>query len=268
MIDKSVKQELLKSIKDKEEKILISSIIDKAVKFEKTNTLGFSNFLNLNELSDVKKILDYLRVDYMIFSPNQDIEKKNIAFIPDYLEDSKEKVFADNISCIKVIPNIKNKLLHKDYMGAIYSLGVKREYIGDIIAKSDVAYFFCMKNVEKYFLLNLNLVGKQEVKLEIIDILSDEIKKLSLNITEKTYIIPSFRVDALLSEVYNLSRSEVKEKIQKGDLYINDKNIFYPNTIIKYGDIISFRRCGKLKIGEKIRETKSSNIVIQIFKYN
>ena len=268
MIDKSVKQELLKSIKDKEEKILISSIIDKAVKFEKTNTLEFSNFLNLNELSDVKKILDYLRVDYMIFAPNQDIEKKNIAFIPDYLEDSKEKVFTDNISCIKVIPNIKNKLLHKDYMGAIYSLGVKREFIGDIIAKNDVAYFFCMKNVEKYFLLNLNSVGKQEVKLEILDIFSDEIKKLSLNFEEKTYIIHSFRVDALLSEVYNLSRSEVKEKIQKGDLYINDKNIVYPNTIIKCGDIISFRRCGKLKVGEKIRETKSLNIVIQIFKYN
>lgn len=266
MIDKKSKIGILDSIKDKDERILMSSILDKAIRFEKSNIVSFTNFLNLNELNIAKKILDYFNVKYTIFSVNSSAEKKNIAFIPDYFINDKEKVFSEHVSCLKI--SSKARLLHKDYMGAIYSLGVKREFIGDIIVNEIGAYFFCMKTIEDYFLLNLTNVGRQDVKIEVLDINSSEVKKLSLKFIEKEYIIPSFRVDALLSEVYNLSRNETKDKILRGDLFINDKNVFYPNTIIKKDDIISFKKCGKLKIGDEIRKTKSSNIVIKIFKYN
>lgn len=268
MIDKKSKNEILNGIKDKDEKIVISNILDKAIKFEKTDSVYFTNFLNLNELYNIEKILNYFSVKYVVFSPNKDIEKKNIAFIPSYLEDDINKIFLEHVSCIKISLNCNVRLLHKDYMGAIYSLGVKREFIGDIIAKGNVAYFFCMKSVEGYFMYNLNSVGKYDVELKVVDMFSEEVKSLSLNFIEKEYIIPSLRVDGMLSEVYNLSRSETKEKIVKGDLFINDRNIFYPSTLINFGDIVSFKKCGKLKVGEKLRNTKSGNIVIKIYKYN
>ena len=261
------KAEILENIKDKDEKIAISNILDKAIKFEKINSPYCSNFFNLSEMSTIKKILDYLKINYTVFSPNKYVEKKNIAFIPDYFSDN-EKIFLEHISCIKIIPKSKGKLIHKDYMGAIYSLGIKREFIGDIIVKEDFAYFFCMKSVEEFFLINLLTIGKYEVDLELVDLFSDEVKLLSVNMLEKVCIIPSLRVDALLSEVYNLSRSETKAKIVKGDLFINDKNIFYPNTIISLDDIVSFKKCGKMRIGEVLRNTKSGNIVINVFKYN
>lgn len=268
MIDKKSKNEILNSIKDKDERIVISNILDKAIKFEKTDSVYFTNFLNLNELYDVCKILDYFSIKYSVFAPYRDIEKKNIAFIPSYLENDINKIFVEHVSCIKISLNCNVTLLHKDYMGAIYSLGVKREFIGDIIVKGNIAYFFCMKSVEEYFMYNLSSVGKYEVTLDRVDILSDEIKSLSLNFIEKDYIIPSLRVDAMLSEVYNLSRSDTKEKIVKGDLFINDRNIFYPNTLVKKDDIVSFKKCGKLKVGEVLRNTKSGNLVIKIYKYN
>lgn len=266
MIDKKSKIEILESIKDKDEKILMSSILDKAIKFEKSEVLTITNFLNLNELSVAKKILDYFNVRYTVLCANDCVEKKNIAFIPDYLDE--DKVFLEHVSCLKIIPSTGAKLLHKDYMGAIYSLGVKHEFIGDIILNDSCAYFFCMKNMEEYFLTNLSSVGRHEVRIEKIDIMSFEVKSLSYSFLEKDYIVPSLRVDAILSEVYNLSRSETKEKIVKGDLFINDKNIFYPNTILKLDDVVSFKRCGKLKVGSEVRKTKSSNIVIKIYKYN
>lgn len=268
MIDKNSKTKVLEKIKNKEEKILISNILDKAIKFEKTDNLLYTNFLNLNELKMVKSTLEYFDVKYVELDINENIEKRNIFFIPEYLLYKKDEIFKESISCIKIIPKLKGKLLHKDYMGAIYSLGVKREFIGDIIAKENYAYFFCMKSVEEYFTLNLISVGNQEVEIIPIDLFSNELKSLDINFIEKEYIIPSFRVDAILSEVYNLSRSEIKEKIIKGELYINDKNIFYPNTIVGKGDIISLKRCGKLKVGEEIRKTKNSNIVLRIYKYS
>lgn len=266
MIDKKSKIEILENIKDKDVKITVSNILDKAIRFEKINSPYCSNFFNLRELEIIQKVLGHFKINYKVFCPNNCVEKKNIAFIPEYLSNDN-KVFINHISCIKIIAKTKVKLLHKDYMGAIYSLGVKREFIGDIIVKENFAYFFCMKSVEEFFLLNLNSASKYEVKLEVVDLFSDEVKLLSVNMVEKECIIPSFRIDALLSEVYNLSRNETKEKIVKGDLFINDKNIFYPNTIINFNDVVSFKKCGKLKVGEVIRNTKSGNIVIKIFKY-
>ena len=51
MIDKGSKAKLLENIKDKDEKILVSSILDKAIKFEKTDSVIVTNFMNLNELN-------------------------------------------------------------------------------------------------------------------------------------------------------------------------------------------------------------------------
>ena len=268
MITKQAKQKILETIKDKDERILISGILDKAIKFEKTDSLFFSNFLNLNEFDMIERVLNHFKIKFYEFYANKDCEKRNIAFIPDYLLESKDNLFSEHVSCIKIISNSKGKLFHKDYMGAIYSLGIRREYIGDIILNENVAYFFCMNSVKDYFILNLLSVGKYDVITEVVDIFSNEVEKLSFNFIEKEYIIPSYRVDALLSEVYNLSRSEVKDKIIKGDLYINDKSIFYPNTLVTSGDIISFKRCGKLKVGEEVRKTKSNNIVLKVFRYS
>lgn len=268
MLDKVQKNRILENIKDKETKMLVSNILDKAIRFEKSDDIFFSNFLNLHELRLLEKILDYLKVNYTDFYINENIEKRNIGFIPSYLISKKKEILNEHISCIKVIPKNGKKLLHKDYMGAIYSLGLKREFIGDIIAKENVAYFFCMKNVEDYFNLNLISVGNQEVRTEILDIYSDEVMNLSPEYIKKEYIVASLRVDAILSEIYNLSRSEVKDKILKGDLYINDENIFYPSTILVSDDIISFRKCGKFKYKEELRKTKNSNLVISIYKYS
>jgi len=70
MIDKQSKLKVLESIKDKEMKILVSSVLDKAIKFEKTDSISFTNFLNMNELNIVKKALDYLNIKYFEFYNN------------------------------------------------------------------------------------------------------------------------------------------------------------------------------------------------------
>lgn len=267
MIDKKQKAKILERYENKDDKILISNVLDKAYKFEKENKLVYTNFFNLSELNIVSSVSNELKVQYHIYSVNEYINKKCIFFIPDYISDLSDEFFNQYVNCIKIIPNVKGKLLHKDYMGAIYSLGIKNEMIGDIFAYEDMAYVFCISSITDFICDNLFKVANQEVKTEVIGLESEEVKILKINLIEKEYIVASMRVDAILSEVYSLSRSETKEKITKGDLFINDKNIFYPNTILKEGDIVSFKRCGKLKIGSIVRKTKSGNLVLNVFKY-
>jgi len=267
MITREIKSKILERFENREEKMLVSNVLDKAYRFEKTEKLEYTCFLNLNEYNVVSQILDYLKIEYSTYVSNKYSNKKVIFFVPSYI--TKDiKLYNEYITCIKIIPNVKGKLQHKDYMGCIYNLGIKREVIGDIFVNNDVCYVFLMSSVKDYVLTNLNRVGNQEVLLTELELECDELKNLSVNIIDKEYIVPSLRVDAVCSTVFNLSRNEVKEKIVKGDMCINDKVSYYPSDIVKEDDIISLRRCGKIVIKEQLRNTKSGNIVLNIGRFS
>lgn len=50
MFTREKRAKILESYENKEEKILISNILDKAFRFDKENKVIYTNFLNLHEL--------------------------------------------------------------------------------------------------------------------------------------------------------------------------------------------------------------------------
>lgn len=267
MITKEIKSKVLERFENRDERSLISNILDKAYRFTKTDKLEYTNFLNLNEYNVASRILDHLKIEYSTFAPNIYSDKKVIFFLPSYIIPNTN-FFNEYITCIKIIPNVKRKLQHKDYMGTIYNLGIKREVIGDIFVDNDICYFFIINSIKDFVLNNLLKVGNQNVILSEVELDSEEVNNISINIIEKEYIVPSLRVDAICSTVFNLSRSEIKEKITKGDMYINDKLSYYSSDIINKNDIISLRKCGKIVFKGILRNTKSGNIVINIGRFS
>lgn len=267
MITREIKSKILERFENREEKMLVSNVLDKAYRFEKTEKLEYTPFLNLNEYNVVSQILDYLKIEYETYVSNKYSDKKVIFFVPSYIS-KDNKLYSEYITCIKIVPNVKGKLQHKDFMGCIYNLGIKREVIGDIFVINDICYFFLMSSVKDYVLTNLTRVGNQEVTLTEIELDSQELQNIQVNIVDKEHIVPSLRVDAVCSTVFNLSRNEIKEKIVKGDMCINDKVSYYPSDVIKENDIISLRRCGKIVIKEQVRNTKSGNIVLNIGRFS
>lgn len=264
MITKQSKQDLISNIKDKDERMKIANIIDKCNRAEAMEKITATSFLDLSEKAKVISIINREKVKYEMYYPNEYCEKGIVLFLPDYVQ---EVNYNDYISCIKIHAKDMNKLKHKDFMGSIYAMGIKNDFIGDIFVTENAAYVYILKEIESYLLDSLFKVGNQEVELEAIDINSLEAKKLKVDYLEKMYIIPSRRIDVLLSEVYNLSRKEAKDKIVAGDLYINASECINPSVEFYDGDIVSFRKCGKLKVGQEIRVTKSGNICINIYRY-
>lgn len=263
MITKENKTKILERFENKGEKILVSSILDKAYRFEKNNKMEYTYFLNLNEFNIISEILNYFKIEYYVYRSNEYSNKKIIFFIPEYIQDKKALV-EEYVTCLKIKTNAKNKLQHKDYMGSIYNLGLKNEFIGDVFVINNECYTFVIKSAKEYILNNLTKVGRNNVTIEVLGIYSEEIKNINVNILYKEFIVPSLRVDVVCSLVFNLSRNETKEKIQKGDLCINDKIIYYSSKNLEKEDIVSFRKCGKIIIKENLRNTKSGNIVLKI----
>lgn len=266
MISKGQKQEALASIKDKDLRMKISNVVDKANKSDVGYKIEATSFLNLNEKDVAVRILNFLKFKYKVIFANEFCEKSIIFFIPDYI--GQEEIDLKNyISCIRIEPKDMSKLKHKDFMGSIYNLGIKEEHIGDIFLNNKYGYVFVTDSVKEYILDNLFNVSNQEVICSEVSLDSYEVKNLRVDYLEKSYIIASKRIDVIVAEVYNLGRKEAKDKIVAGDLCINARICINPAQEFKMGDIVSFRKCGKFKVGEEIRTTKSGNICIQVYKY-
>lgn len=265
MISKGQKQEALANIKDKDLRMKISNVLDKANKSEVGYKIESTSFLNLNEKDIASKVLNLLKIKYKVIFANEFCEKSIIFFVPDYMQD---EIDIDNyIACIRIEPKDMTKLKHKDFMGSIYNLGIKEEHIGDIFLNNKYGYVFVTESVKEFILDNLFNVSNQEVRCSDISLDSDEVKNLKIDYLEKNYIIASRRIDVIVAEVYNLGRKETKDKIVAGDLCINSRLCINPAQEFNTGDIISFRKCGKIKVGDEIRTTKSGNICICVYRY-
>jgi len=255
------RQEVLNKYNDKDDKIFASNILDKINKYEKTGFLLTTNFLDVNEFKISVELLNKYQIEYKFFSLGEVLEKRCIAILPEY-SDSYD---FSCVSCIKVTPNSNSKLLHKDYMGSIYNMGITEDVIGDIIVFEEYAYIFLMTTVLEFILFNYEKVGNSKINIEVVDI--NNLEEIIHNFEDKNIIVPSNRVDTVLAHVYKLSRSEVENKISKKELYINSKCVTSKTYTLKENDIVSFRKCGKFKYINIVKKTKSDNLVIMITMY-
>ena len=143
------------------------------------------------------------------------------------------------------------------------SLGVKRELFGDIYEYHDVFYVLMDLKIYDYVKNNLNLIKHSKVKLS----LSDESIEITHQYTCKTFIVSSFRLDKIVSSIYNLPRSKAVNYIRSGFVKVNHKEVEEISYLCNNSDIISLRRYGRVKIVDTKRVTKQNNYVIEGYFY-
>lgn len=208
-------------------------------------------FLNKTELKYITSILNKKHIKYNIFYPYSDAEKVI--------------VYQNVIPKISVL-EIKSKstLHHKDILGSMFANNINPNNYGDIIITNGKYYLIVMDKLLKYFLTQINKIGKNHVTVEQVD--NDLIKDYHFEYDKKQYLVSSLRLDNIVAEITNLSRSSSNELINNGDVLLN-----YENTkkikIITEGDIISIRRYGKYKFGHVITKNKKGKLIIEILKY-
>lgn len=268
MIVKEERSRILSLFSKKDEKIFAAALIDNINHFESNNYITNTDFLNMNEKRIAESILNKFNINYKTVSVFCDSERFVIFMIPDYIsDDALEDIFNEYISVLKITPKSKVNISHSKYMGTIYSLGLKESVIGDIIVNNEVCYVSVLKSAESYFCNNLFSVARNEVKAEPLKVNDDTLKNVRVKFEQKEILVASLRIDVVLAAAYNLSRSEVKLKIENGDLIINSKEMFFVAYAVQESDIVSFRRCGKFKVCKAHGNTKSGKTYLTIKKY-
>ncbi len=221
---------------------LIKRAEDLRERCERSCSLTNSLFLTPAEQYALSKWASRAADCKMILRGGTEGSERNVAFfLPFYMEEADFDE-SEYIRCIKISAGF-GQPGHRDYMGAVLGLGIKREWLGDILVNEGTAYIFCLNTVAEHLLASLDKVGRYGVKTKEIPLSEAPVPKREVK--EVTFSVMSLRLDAVAAGMFNLSRTSAAAMIAAGELSLNYSECLKCDAQIQPGDIISLRGHGK-----------------------
>ncbi len=263
-------REILNEYRDKDDKLLLAQILDKIELCENKNKIEYTDFLDMAQSELVQKFINKIKIEnYLIYGGFEEAERKRFVIYPEKFNmDVVKKNLSNIVQIIRIqLPDdLKGKYTHREYLGAVIKLGVKREKVGDIIVDNDGADIIIDKDISKFLEQNLGELtrfSKSTITVENIEKLRPvHIKKEELEI-----IVSSLRLDNIISELARCSRNKALDIINMERVFINFQNETKKTKQIKVGDMITIRGKGRFYIKEIIGQTKSGRMIIKIEKF-
>lgn len=157
------------------------------------------------------------------------------------------------------------RLGHRDVLGSVTSLGVDREYIGDIIATKDFARLLVDKKMCDYFTANLTQIGGTPVKTSV-----DELENITAKEERTKEIkatVASLRADSIAAAGFGMSRSKATQEIAAEKIKLNWQTVKNASQTIKEGDILSMRGRGRLEVAEIRGQTKKGRVGVLLKRF-
>ena len=171
------------------------------------------------------------------------------------------------VMCVKVSPlqqKFADTLTHRDFLGAIMNLGIKRELLGDIPVIENEGYVFCLDKVADIICSELKRIKHTSVKCEICgEIPSDALPKP----VNQTLTASSERLDLIIAEVWNLSRAEAKQEVLAEKVFVNSKVVTDPSAPLKPDSVVSLRGKGRFIYRGSCGVSKKGKLKITVGLY-
>jgi len=217
-------------------------------------------------------------------------ERRLAIFLPSWIEgeepcrdllysEERERYFADVItSCgmdyllseftaaVRLSPSgYAGTLSHRDYLGALMALGLRRSAVGDICVLSDCAVVLCEKRIAAFIADELKKAGRDTIRCQLWDI--DESFSAARRFDNIATTVASARLDGVVRALCNVSRDEAVDLVEKGMVEVNYFVEKEPDRRIAEGDILSVRGFGKYIIDGASDVTRRQRIRLLARKY-
>jgi RNA-binding protein YlmH len=235
-------------------------LTDKVRIAKKTWEETFTDFLNPDEQIFLKRVCRDEDC-FVSFCGGKGNFERAIAGISNF-----ESEFEFPVDVIKIQGNLKfQKLNHRDYLGSLLSLGIKREKIGDINVYEDGAEVWLQRDIADYICLNLTKIKNTGIKVDKIPFSNatekiQEYKEFKVNVA-------SMRLDGVISSVLNISRTSAASLIKAGAVKVNYMVTEESSKKINEGDLISARGYGRYIVEGIIGTTRSDRNILLIKQY-
>ncbi|MEG1869333.1 MAG: YlmH/Sll1252 family protein [Oscillospiraceae bacterium] len=155
-------------------------------------------------------------------------------------------------------------IAHRDFLGSLMGLGIKRECVGDILVGDGYAIIFVINSILPVVMSELRKVSTMGVKLEqgITKPLPAAYKLQPLEGT-----VSSLRLDCITAMLTGQSREKSTKLIASGLVFVNYVEQTNISAVLKEKDVITIRGEGKFIFDSVRYETKKGKLNILINKF-
>lgn len=158
---------------------------------------------------------------------------------------------------------------HKDYLGSLMGLELRREALGDIVLPADTpgtAYVFALETAGELICRELLQVGRTEVTTMLLSL--DEVPEFpQAERKTQTATVSSLRLDAVLAAMLHCSRGQACEWIAAGRVEINHLPAESAHAPVYEGDVFTVRGKGRFGLTALPGKSKKDRSIIEFFQY-
>lgn len=259
--------ELVKKLaQNGEERVMLTRVLDKAELCREKCYLTSTRFLDLREAALAEQALRQLgERNWQFCGGYPEAERRIIVFLPDYIEELTEEDGEFPLTVIRCIKNKADTLTHRDYLGSLMGLQIKRECVGDILVGEHGADIIVLKEIAPFLLLNYGKAGRKHIQTEEIPLRELRIPQPEVKFIRDT--VASLRLDAVCASLFRIPRTRATEAVRAGKVFLNQRPCVQPDKEVQLGDKITLRGMGRGEVDDILGESRKKRIVISLKKF-
>jgi RNA-binding protein YlmH len=242
----------------KELKLFLAHIHELSERALRQQNPEWTDFLEPSAREEAEAVLKWVNgVRYNALGGYSRSERRRLVIYPDYyIVETIEPALA----FLEITGDHPTPPGHRDYLGALMSLGIKREKIGDILAGPAGGQVVVAPELTDFIRVNLTEVAAGRVRVAVI-----EPEQLNLPDSREKIIkstVASLRLDAIAALGFGDSRTKMAREIKAERVKVNWKAVKSPDLEVAPGAIISIRGRGRVEFREVSGKSKKGRIGI------
>ncbi len=224
----------------------------------------YSGFLDEHQCALAEKICRNQcgELKYMMWGGYADAQRKMLCVYNDYYDNYIMEEIP--LKCLTFFYRKEDALSHRDFLGSLMAMRLKREVIGDIITAEGEAQVFVTEVAARLICSTVSKIGKVGVRI------ADDVSFHLENNQEFMKICgtaASMRLDCIVGIAAGLSREKSASLIRADKVSVNHLTAASVSQEVHEGDVISVRGYGRYVLGESGGLTGKGRIHINLLKY-
>ncbi len=167
------------------------------------------------------------------------------------------------LSAVPRAPKFAEALTHRDVLGALMNLGIRRECVGDILVDDGYVLFFVLEKIAPYIRETLTRIRHTDITV------SEAVPPpfASVRTEEISVGVVSLRLDAVVAAAFRLSRTESSALFAAGRVFADGRAVADGAATVKAGSLLTVRGMGRVRVGEVSGTSRKGRLWLSLSKF-
>ena len=245
-----------------QEEQFLSRIDDMLRQAQEHYQTKFTLFLDERQQMLAKQLLDRNGTgQYLFYGGRPDACRRMLGIFPPYTTPQQEEF---PLQWLQLHYRSQDRIAHRDVLGSLMALQVKRESVGDILVTPGLTAICCTQPVAALVLQELHKIGRVGVKLQAG---YPQQLEYTVQFQEIHGVVSAMRLDCVVALLCRVSRQEAQNLIRAGLVQKSFQVVQQNSLPVEVGETITVRGYGKFIVASSGQPTKKGRLPMCGKKY-